>query len=324
MPPDKMAVRWGAVAFVLALSAPYLIHAQSTEKQLAFDVASIKLKPQEVATTEAVRSNIPLGPGDVYVPTGGFFSATNQLVTNYIAFAYKMTPGQMQPIMESLPDWATRDRFDIQARAEGNPTKDQMRMMMRSLLADRFKLVLRKETRQISMYALVQVKAGENGPQLARHPADAVCSASTSAVPGAGGVTIATIEGGLPEVCGGLFSMSPSKAGRRHWGARNVSMGLIASSFSSIGDVGRPVVDQTGLTGMFDFSLEFVPDLGPPPAPTSGGTDGIVVATYSVSAAAGGPSFQDALKTQLGLKLESKKGPVEVMLVEHVDHPTAN
>lgn len=76
---------------------------------------------------------------------------------------------------------ATTDRFDIQARAEGNPGKDQMRLMMRSLLADRFKLAIHHETRQVPAFAIVLVKPGKTGPQLQLHPNDAPCPTTSSA-----------------------------------------------------------------------------------------------------------------------------------------------
>jgi hypothetical protein len=111
--------------------------------QLMFDVASVK--PNKSGNPPTF--NFPLGPGDVYVPNGGFLSATNFPLGTYIAFAYKILGNQMQSLMAQLPEWVMTDRFDIQARAESNPGKDQMRLMMRSLLADRFKLAIHTETR---------------------------------------------------------------------------------------------------------------------------------------------------------------------------------
>ena len=107
--------------------------AQTNTEKMEFDVASVKQNKSDGASI----SNFPLGPGAVYVPNGGLFSATGFPLATYIAFAYKLTGNDAQSLPSQLPGWATTDRFDIQARVQGNPSKDQMRLMMRSLLGDR-------------------------------------------------------------------------------------------------------------------------------------------------------------------------------------------
>ena len=101
------------------------------QKPLAFEVASVKPNRSEAAP----QSRFALGPGDAYAP-GGLFTATNQPLIVYIRFAYKLS----QSDLLGLAAWIYSDRFDIEARAPGNPTKDQMRLMMQSLLAERFKI----------------------------------------------------------------------------------------------------------------------------------------------------------------------------------------
>src|SRR5580704_11837095 len=140
-----MNLRFIAIALLTVGS----IHAQSqsrtnTEK-MEFDVASVK---QNKSDGQSI-SNIPLGPGAVYTPTGGFFSATGFPLVTYIAFAYKLMGNDFQSLLAQLPGWATTDRYDIQARAQGDPTKDQMRLMMRSVLEDRFKLTMHTEPREV-------------------------------------------------------------------------------------------------------------------------------------------------------------------------------
>ena len=146
--------------------------------KVAFDVASVK--QNKSAPGSPVNSNIPLGPGDVYSPTGGLFSATNLPLATYGFFAYKISGNDLQSIVSQLPKWATTDRFDIQARAEGNPTKDQFRLMMQALLADRFKLAIHSETRQLPVFGLVLDKPGKLGPKLQIHPADSACSENSA------------------------------------------------------------------------------------------------------------------------------------------------
>ncbi|HTB12091.1 MAG TPA: TIGR03435 family protein [Bryobacteraceae bacterium] len=268
--------------------------------QPVFDVASVKPNKSNNPPT----FNFPLGPGDTYVANGGFLAATNFPLGTYIAFAYKMQGSQMQSLMKQLPEWVMTDRFDIQARAEGNPGKDQMRLMMRALLADRFKLAMHSEARETSVFAFVLLKPGVTGPNLRPHPADSSCPDPASGTP-------LTIAGGFPALCGGLFPMAPSVAGRLRFGARNVTISFIANSLSAGSGIGRPMVDQTGLSGTFDFTIEFTPEdrRGSPP---------------DAAADNGGPTLVEALREQLGIKLESRKSQVDMLVVDHVEHLIEN
>jgi uncharacterized protein (TIGR03435 family) len=288
-------------------------------EKLEFDVASIR--PNKAGTSPAEdgsRSNVPLGPGDVYPANGGVLNAENFPLLSYITFAYKMTDGQLQSFRAMVPEWVSTERFSIQARTENrNVTKDQMRLMMRSLLAERFKLAVHYETRQAPVFGLVLAKPGTTGPQLRRHPEDVACS-NAPPRPNAPDAAPApepseTVAGGFPTICGGIVGLPASAADRYKIGARNVGMALITNSLSGWGALGRPVVDETGLSGTYDFVLEFTPE-PPPGAPAAG----------SSAFDSGGPTFQGALKQQLGLKLESQKGSVDVLVFEHVEHPTEN
>ncbi|HET6206507.1 MAG TPA: TIGR03435 family protein, partial [Terracidiphilus sp.] len=145
----------------------------SPTERLEFDVASIK----QSKSGASPYSNFSISFGTMYGPTGGIFSSTNRPLIDYIVFAYKMTPSQREDLMSQLPAWAVSDGFDIQAKSENHdPTKDQMRLMMQSLLADRFKLAVHTETRRVSISALVLVKPGITGPQLKPHVAEQSCS----------------------------------------------------------------------------------------------------------------------------------------------------
>jgi uncharacterized protein (TIGR03435 family) len=97
-----------------------------------------------------------MGPGNAYTPNGGHFTARNVLLVTYIAFAYKVVGEQAQSLLSSLPGWASSEKFDIIARTDGDPakdTKDQMRLMMRSLLAECFGMVARYERRGRCRYS---------------------------------------------------------------------------------------------------------------------------------------------------------------------------
>jgi uncharacterized protein (TIGR03435 family) len=281
--------------------------------KMEFDVASVKQDTTAPSPT-TVNSNIPLGPQDMFTPTGGLLSATNFPLLQYVIFAYKLTPDQVRDVLSQLPKWANTDRFDIQARATGNPTKDQFRLMMQALLADRFKLAIHHETRKLPVLALVLDKPEKLGPQLQRHPGDAACSTAPPP-PGSAPGPAATVAGGFPEVCGAIAFVQPSARGRLRYGARNLSMTAIAAyvSVPQVTGVDRPVLDQTGLTGTFDFIIEFTPQLNGPLPPGA-----------NFQPDPNGPTFLEALKEQLGLKLDSKTGPVDVIVVDHVDHPSEN
>lgn len=288
--------------------------AQSTTgNQPAFDVASVRPNKSGNRPT----SNFPLGPGDVYVPNGGYFTATNQPLITYLYFAYRIMSNQGRYVLPQLPEWVTTERFDIQARAEGNPGKDEMRLMMRSLLADRFKLAVHHETRQVPLFAIVLVKPGKTGPQLQLHPNDTSCP-TTPSMPAQPPAKTAsqppTVAGGFPVMCNGLFPLPASARGRLRVGGRNVTIGFIADTLSGMADLGRSMFDKTGISGTVDFVLEWTPERRNSPQPGADSQPDLL----------SGPTFQEALREQLGLKLESEKGPLDIIVVDHVEHPSEN
>jgi uncharacterized protein (TIGR03435 family) len=278
--------------------------------KMAFDVASVK----QNKSNDQASSSFPLGPGDAYSLNGGFFSATNQPLIAYLRFAYKLGQGDLL----TLPAWVYNDRFDIAARAEGNPTKDQMRLMMQSLLGDRFKASVHTEGRQGPVYALVLSKAGKVGPQLQPHVDDKSCSAvPTQQTPGTAqpAATLAPSSTSglqLPQIaCGSIGQLPASLPDRGRIGGRGVILGRIAGFLKNpFTGIDRPVFDRTGLTGTFDFSLEWSM------------ASGSALLTSEPEDAE--PTFLQALQDQLGLKLEAQTGPVDVLVIDHVEEPTPN
>jgi uncharacterized protein (TIGR03435 family) len=179
--------------------------------------------------------------------------------------------------------------------------------MVQALLEDRFKLVIHHETRQLPIYALMLSKSGKIGPQLIAHSGDAKC---TEAVPGK---PLAQPRPGeaMPTYCGGFF-MNPQDGALRESGNK-ITMDMLAQFLSQ--SVDRKVVDRTGLEGVFDFTFEFAPELGPGSQHTS-------IPAESESSVP--RSIFTALQEQLGLKLESQKGAVDVIVVDHVEEPSEN
>jgi uncharacterized protein (TIGR03435 family) len=233
----------------------------------------------------------------------------------YIMFAYKYypAPDQRQALSDQLPGWAhsLTDRYTIEAKAGGDPTKDQFRLMMQSLLAERFKLAVHWETRQGPMLALTLVKPGKLGPKLHPHAEGPPCEPAASPVgPPAGGADV------FPATCGSYgLAIAPDHKHLRT-GSRNATMAYLAQNLASTGAAPLPVVDRTGLSGGFDFAVEYSPE------PTDA-----MVAIYArtgVEFDPQGPTFLDALREQLGLKLESTKGPIQVLVIDHVEKPSEN
>jgi uncharacterized protein (TIGR03435 family) len=270
-----------------------------------FEVATVRLNQ----TGSPPYSNFPLGPGDVYVPNGGHFLATGFPLITYVAFAYKIIGNQAQYLLPQFPEWAKSDHYDIEARAEGNPGKDQMRALMRGLLAERFALKIHTENREVPVLGFALDKPGKTGPQLWLHPQSDNCP--TEVAPTVKG-PVPTDDRGVPTLCNGIFPL-PGAPGRTKLGARNVTLQFLADSLSAGANLGRPMVDQTGLPGRVDFILDFVPDRLSQPQP---GT----VDAPEIS----GPTLQQALREQLGIRLQSAKTTIEVLVLDHVERPSSN
>jgi len=230
------------------------------------------------------------------------------------------------------PSWITSDRFDITAKAaDDGATPAQMNLMLQSLLADRFKLRVHRENRQSDVYHLVKARPdGKLGDAL--KPAAVDCGARGRGAPGGpvpapgGGPGLGTPvpgpgpgaragglqpgPGGAPGGC--MMMMTP---GRLQMGGQPLSAFVAALS----NQLGRPVLDETGLSGAYDLTLSYMPDAGgrglPAGAPPPGAPD---LPPIDPNA----PSLPTALQEQLGLKLEAAKGPVEMIVIDSIEPPT--
>jgi uncharacterized protein (TIGR03435 family) len=234
---------------------------------------------------------------------GGNFRTTNAPPNALITFAYVIQSYQLI----GVPDWAKNERFDITAKLGADPAPvtppapDHMMLAMRTLLADRFKLKIHRETRELDIYALVMARPdGKPGPAL--KPSTDECAARPGGPrpePGAQQPQGPPVRAdGTRIFCG--FQQPP---GRMLFNGFALSM--FAQGIS--GRVGRQVVDRTGLTGEWSFELTYAL----PPAP---GTD-------PAPADTGAPDLFTAVREQLGLRLEATKGPVEVWVVDSIERP---
>jgi uncharacterized protein (TIGR03435 family) len=327
-------------ALCLLLSASALAQTAPTSTLPDFDVASVR--PSQSSASQ--HSNVPLDSGNVYAPispddartaAGGYFIATHQPLWRYISFAYKLSGTQELSLRFNIfsgapksgaPFWVTGsfdaapEFFDIQARAPADTSIDQMRLMMQSLLADRFHLTAHYVTADAPVFALLVVKPGVTGPNLQPHPASDSCAAPAApnqtapnqpapAQPETRPATAPSAVGDLPPVCG-IIAHVPSSAPGQHYGGRAVPLSLLATSIPTMTGLAatpRPVVDQTGLSGLYDFTLTWIHD----PSGDAAISDNIA-------------SFHEALKTQLGLELKSSHAPISFLIIDHVDHPSPN
>jgi uncharacterized protein (TIGR03435 family) len=152
------------------------------------------------------------------------------------------------------------------------------------------------------------------GPQLRPHPAEAPCQ--TSAPPPVLATKTADafrqmVSGDFAGLCNGVPGLPPSVSGRSRLGGRNVTLAFMTDLLSQRVNRGRPMIDATGLAGTFDFLLEFTPE-------ALGSAAGVNVADPDE------PTFEQAVRDQLGLRLESRKSSMEVMVVDHVERPLVN
>lgn len=308
----------GPVMFGIA-NAPLLLAQSSAttdwEKtaggEMSFEVASLK-ENSTTPTRETIHENVPLTADGEFTPTGGWFSAVNVPLHWYIRFAYKLSTTQFTEAIEELPKWAVTSRYDISARAMGNPTKDQYRLMMQSLLANRFKLTVHYEQKEVPVFALVLNSPGRLGPNLQHHRADIPCPSGVATDTGAE----ATVTGGFPKACGVFRQIQSDEPGYFIGGARNVPMPVVADILS-LGRFGtlRPVIDRTGLNRNYDFVISFY-------------TQPVSIQQNASEAKSPvesrGPTFLEALKDQLGLKLVSSTGTIDGFVIDHIEHPTPN
>jgi uncharacterized protein (TIGR03435 family) len=302
----------------LTVVAPVAMFAQAaaasaTKKDFKeFDVASVKENRGDEPMQ--MQSNFPLGPGDAYVRNGGHLMATNLPLADYILFAYKVQPNQGPPLVKQMPDWVLTARYDIQAKVDGEPGKDDMRAMMRALLAERFALKIHTEMRETSVLDMELAKPGVLGKTLRVHAADDMScpkDVDPNRMKGEAEPGKETADG-FPVACGIIVGMKASTPGGVKLGARNVPIKPFADGAMFFGSLGKPVVDKTGLTGNYDFTLEFARDAsmfpgGPGPAPDE--TE---------------QTFLNALTAQMGLKVKADKGQAAVLVLDRVERPSAN
>jgi uncharacterized protein (TIGR03435 family) len=269
--------------------------------KLAFDAASVRRSPQE----SVLKGVDFLNPAsNAAPPQGGLFSWNVQLPW-LINFAYDLRSSQTRrQAREALPKWAQEDWFTVEARAEGSPSRDDVRQMVRSLLQDRFQLAAHMQKRDGLVYALAVAKPGLG---LRPHPEGGPCTLSSSQVDEKKYPAIYPSYKAVPAHCG-IFGRELSHSGEHRLEMLNVTMQQIAAALG----LGLPlsVVDRTGLAGRYDAVLDF-------------GSDGVPPTTES-SDEIGLPPTTVALEKQLGLKLVKQKASIDTLVIDHMEKLSAN
>lgn len=277
-------------ARLVALAVSAVAWLAGAQQEPSFAAASVKANPSGLHPSGLPGSTTDFRPG-------GRFSALNVVVRDLIRTAWNLEAYRVV----GGPDWLRRAHFDIEATAGADVPIERARLMLKALLAERFELRARLEPREMRTYALVLNRNdGRLGPRLQ----SASAAACVNRRPGP------TPAGELP-TCGQL------RSGPNRLSGRSVTMQELSARLSGIS--GRPVIDKTGLTGPLDVDLEWTPSEaaraavealtpGAPPEPIDPNR----------------PALLTAVDEQLGLRLQSTRGMVDVLVIENAERPSEN
>ncbi|HXS11446.1 MAG TPA: TIGR03435 family protein [Acidobacteriaceae bacterium] len=293
--------RFSTLLTLSLLGAFAAASAQQERKQ--FDVISIR----ENRAPGHSSSSFPLDPTARYNYHGNLLRARSIPLLQLLVFAYAKNMYQIIDFRRQLPAWARDMLFDVEARTEGSPTKDEMRAMVRSLLEDRFQLKLHTESQKTDVLRLEVVHPGKLGPNIRPY---ASTEPPCDAVPPYGDVSVALTPAGFPAYCGVLLWIPGTPNGEMRIGGRRLTSADIALGVGAAADfIQRPVVDATGLTGTYDLLLDYAPVTSDPARSTE---------------TSNALPLEIALRKQLGLKLQPGKGSVETYVIDHVSKPSEN
>jgi|SRR5665213_191232 len=285
-----------------------------TADSLTFEVASVKRSPAPDPNARVFFGPPRGGPG---TPDPGQITWTNAALRNMVMTAY-----DVQTYQVTGPDWMNTERYDIVAKVPVGATKAQVNVMWQNLLTERFGMVVHHESKDFQVDEMTIAKGGSKLKETDLPP-DA-----ESFTPAAGPLKLD--KNGVPQINGsGAITLISLNAASASPTARMVVKGLPSSDIASklAGLLRHPVIDKTGLTGKYDFTLEFTPDLSgfPLPPPPPGAPGGGPIASSPASASDPPASIPSAVEKQLGLKLTSTKGKLDVVVVDRAGKiPTGN
>ena len=310
--------------------------AQKPDDSLTFEVATVKsaAPPSSAAGKMMMRIGVQGGPGS---SDPGQISYWNLNLRTLLTQAYGVRPHQI-----SGPAWLDGDRFDIVAKVPRGATKDDVKVMLRNLIRERFQLAFHREQKEQPVYTLVAAKgapklaesADQSDPDAAPSPTPPANAAAPSAAPpdpsrlkiGKDGMPEFPAELRRPGIA--MMAMMSPRGPRMKLIATRQTMAQFADSLSTQTD--RAVVDKTGLTARYDFTLDFAPDAnavasklmmsrdGMMPLPPGG--DALPAASAPESDA---ETIYSAVQKQLGLRLEPQKAEIDFLVIDHVERTPA-
>ncbi len=311
--------------FGLSIIAVAVATGQRTDPSTTFEVASVKTwerptpEPGRTITFGGIRG----GPG---TPDPGQITGTGVTIKALVMWAYDVRPYQVQ-----CPGWMDSERYEVMAKVAQATTKAQARIMMQNLLAERFKVALHKDSKEMTIYELV---LGKNGPKLKEtSEPEAVLPKSGEAAPPPPPPPPPPGPGQRPAMDENGFPVLPRGSGRGRstimfssGRAKMTALGWTMENFASMlsGQLDKPVRDMTGLKAAYDINFEFDPPnmgvrliggpSGPPPRPVAGDAGSGDASEPSTS-----PNIFDAVQKQLGLRLESKKSLIEIVVIDRAE-----
>jgi bla regulator protein blaR1 len=286
---------------------------QETPAKAQFEVAS--LKPNNGCESLPRAGNLSPSPGRLEMPCVNLQSL---IQAAFGTFGDGVSVNTQPLHMEGGPSWMQSEHYSLSAKADG-PVRTEMLAgpMLQALLAERFKLKTHRESREMPVYAMTVAKGGLKVKALAEGACKPLDLSHPAEPPKSGTPP--------PNLCG-MMMVGPTAKGEMMIEVRGSTMTQFAQRLS--GRLDRTVVDKTGLSGMFNFRLEFTPDPNIPgqalPGGRGGDAGGVANPASSLPPQDTIPSMFAALQEQIGLKLSSEKGPVSFLIIYHVEKPTAN
>jgi uncharacterized protein (TIGR03435 family) len=273
-----------------------LIYVQTPQPSISFEVASVK--PASPTPRMANLTTVDGGPGTT---DPGQITYTNAPLKQLLEDAYSLQDHQLRG-----PEWLGSTRFDVTAKVPTGATKEQARIMLQNLLQERFGLSLHHEQRDLPIYAL---KVAKGGCRM-KASSDAATEPAPEGFPR------------LPPGRDSAVMIGLGPAGQLRVNARKRTATQLADFLRSM--VGHPVLDETGLAGTYDFTLEFVPEVQmrradgtPPPPQDEGGSP--------ASDPSGQTTIFAAIQHELGLKLDPRRAPFDILVIDRINQiPTGN
>ncbi|MGA3019153.1 MAG: TIGR03435 family protein [Bryobacteraceae bacterium] len=334
----------------LALFISSIGFGQSTSALPSFEVASVKVAEQPKPDAQGrlfIMRGCRGGPGST---DPGMLTCTNTPLKQLLVRAYDLKNYQVEG-----PAWLDTDGFDIVAKVPPGTSKEQFNLMLQSLLAERFKVTVHRETKNMQVYAL---SIGKGGPKLKEVDAATLeaskAAAATAPAPGRGGpplpppppgaigMSYSTSVSGAAMGRGGMPAMAKGPNARMGMMVNNGSMVRTLSGYITMTQLvgalsnalDRPVTDLTELTATYDIDLTWVPDGNDASMPVMRVAGAVAVGMAGGGDPGRGPAetasepglnLPQALQATLGLKLDQRKSPAEVLIVDHADKtPTEN